>query len=434
MVCANDNFGRVVSVSGDGTRLIAGAFRNDARGANAGHVKVYEKTSGSWMQLGNTIQGHSGDQAGIKVSISRDGSRVAYGGPGLISARGVVRVYELSASSFWTQVGGDIRGEANGDAAQGVALSENGSRIYVGSPLSTNSGSVRMFDYASGSWTQKGAKIYGSGRGFGYQLATSNNGSRVVVGQKQYDYGPGGSNAGHARIYEYTPSQTSRHPHGWTQLGTDDTATLNGDGGKDYFGEGVSMSGDGATVVIGADSYSPNPGYARVLAWSSGSWTQVGQEIVGETASFSPGISVAMNEDGSIVAVGQAQNAGTSTDAAVPNGHARVFRYSSSTGAWAQLGGDVDGNLAGGEAGSSVALSSNGLTLAVGAPKASDNGQVSVFDFPPPSPPTPPPTPQTPPPAKPLAPSPASSAKVRVEAGGSLVVKAGAILNIGTAA
>ena len=50
--------------------------------------------------------------------------------------------------------------------------------------------------------------------------------------------------AGHVRIYNYTPSGTAS----WTQLGAD----IDGEAAGDYSGMSVSLSADGTKVAIGA--------------------------------------------------------------------------------------------------------------------------------------------------------------------------------------
>ena len=48
-----------VSLSSDGTRVAIGAACNDGNGNNAGHVRIYEYSSGSWTQLGADIDGEA---------------------------------------------------------------------------------------------------------------------------------------------------------------------------------------------------------------------------------------------------------------------------------------------------------------------------------------------------------------------------------------
>ena len=95
---------------------------------DAGHVRVYSESGGTWTQLGGDIDGEAAETtSGTSVSMSSDGTRVAIGGQdndgtsgSTSDDRGHVRVYEYdaaktSAPAKWAQVGGDIDGEAAGD-------------------------------------------------------------------------------------------------------------------------------------------------------------------------------------------------------------------------------------------------------------------------------------------------------------------------------
>ena len=102
----------------DGSHVAIGAYNNDGGGSNAGHVRIYEYSSGSWSQVGSDIDGEaSDDRSGSAVSIDSDGSHVAigaYGNDGNGATAGHVRIYEYSGGS-WSQVGSDIDGEASND-------------------------------------------------------------------------------------------------------------------------------------------------------------------------------------------------------------------------------------------------------------------------------------------------------------------------------
>ena len=107
----------------------------------------------------------------------------------------------------------------------------------------------------------------------------------------------------------------------------------------------------------------------RVYAWSGSAWNQLGDDIDGEAAGDVSGCSVALSSDGQTVAIGAPFNDGNGTDA----GHVRVYGWTMAA-AWEQLGADIDGEAAGDDSGRSVALSSDGQTLAVGAPENDGNG------------------------------------------------------------
>ena len=156
-----DYTGYALSLSYDGARMAVAAFANDgANGVDSGHVRVYEYSSSTWVQLGQDIDGEAGnDQSGRSVSLSADGKRVAVGAWLNDGANGVnsghVRVYEYTTStSTWTQLGQDIDGEAASDYSGyygSVSLSADGSVVAVGAPGNdgngADSGHVRVYEF-----------------------------------------------------------------------------------------------------------------------------------------------------------------------------------------------------------------------------------------------------------------------------------------------
>ena len=97
-------------------------------------------------------------------------------------------------------------------------------------------------------------------------------------------------------------------------------------------------------------------------------WTQVGSDIDGEAANDLSGYSVSLSSDGSTMAIGAPGNDGNGTDA----GHVRIYKNISGT--WTQVGSDIDGEAAGDYSGRSVSLSSDGSTVAIGAKLNDGNG------------------------------------------------------------
>ena len=84
------------------------------------------------------------------------------------------------------------------------------------------------------------------------------------------------------------------------------------------------MSSDGSRVAIGApynDGNASNSGHVRVYEYASGAWTQLGSDIDGEAAIDFSGMSVSMNSDGSRVAIGAHLNDGNASN----SGHVRVY-------------------------------------------------------------------------------------------------------------
>jgi len=140
-----------------------------------------------------------------------------------------------------------------------------------------------------------------------------------------------------------------------TQIGSD----IDGLGVNDRSGN-VSISSDGTIVAIGA----PGNNYVRVFENSTGYWKQIGNTIYGNNSFDNFGSSVSLSNDGSIIAVG-------SPDTEVA-GYVRIFENNS--GVWTQIGDDLigeseylfDGWLLNFSFGKSVSLSDDGTILAIG--------------------------------------------------------------------
>ena len=94
---------------------------------------------------------------------------------------------------------------------------------------------------------------------------------------------------------------------------------------------------------------------------------QLGIDLVGEVSGDEFGLNTALSADGSILAVGGRKHDGNT-------GHVRVYRWDGSTNSWSQIGNDIDGEAAGDYSGSDLALSSDGLTVAIGAGGNGGNG------------------------------------------------------------
>ena len=375
-----DYSGVFVSLSGDGSRVAIGADFNDGGGLGAGHVRVYEYSTSTWVQLGADIDGEAEyDFSGLYLSLSGDGSRVAIGarsndGGGDLS--GHVRIYDYDSTN-WVQVGGDIDGETAGDqSGRSVFLSSDGTRVAIGSMLNddgaADAGHVRVFEYNSSTWVQIGGDIDGEAAydQSGISVSLSSDGGRIAVGAFRND--GGGANAGHVRVYDYDSAA-------WVQAGGD----IDGEAIDDQSGTAVSLSSDGTRVAIGAkfnDDGGSNAGHVRVFEYISTAWVQLGGDIDGEAADDQSGFdaSVSLSGDGTRVAVGAYLNDGGGSNA----GHVRVYDYDFLSTSWCQIGVDIDGDAVDGNSGRSVSLSSDGSRVAIGATGVNSNtGQVRIWQL-----------------------------------------------------
>jgi hypothetical protein len=300
---AADEFGRSISLSSDGNILAVGAYLNDGNGIDSGHVRVYENINGTWIQQGQDIDGEApNDNFGSSVSLSSNGNILAVGGPvndgnGINS--GHVRIFE-NINGTWVQIGQDIDGEAPNDFfGWSLSLSSNGNILAVGAPASggngINSGHVRIFEYQNGTWVQVGQDIDGDPfDNLGFSLSLSGDGNILAIGALL-----GNNGTGYARVYQNLNGS-------WTQVGQD----IDGEADTDLFGAWLSLSSDGSILAVGAPGHDGNgdtSGLVQIFQNQNGSWIQVGQDINGEAADNESG-SVSLSADGSVIAIGAPRN------------------------------------------------------------------------------------------------------------------------------
>src|SRR5690554_77904 len=375
-----DAFGQSVAISADGTIVAVGATQNDNNGSNAGHVRVYENVSGTWIQIGSDIEGDSsGDWSGYSIALSANGDIIAIGAPfnddGATDS-GHVRVFENIAGT-WTQIGNAIEGNAQWDeSGTSVALSADGTIVAIGAPRHNgngkDSGQVRVFENVQGTWTQIGNDIYGllPGHGLGISCSLSSDGSILAVGAVSRN--TAATAASYSIIYENVSGT-------WTQIGQ----VIDAVSPLDQSGRSISLSSDGNIVAIGESGYSTGSnfqiGNVRIFENVSGTWTQKGSNIIGEAANDNSGISISLSSNGSVVAIGAAGN----DDAGNFSGHVPVYQHTSNT--WSQVGSDIDGEDPSDYFGENVSISGSGDTLIVGAKTQTTstikNGYAKVYDL-----------------------------------------------------
>ena len=329
-----DRSGWSVSLSAEGTRVAVGAPYSDGNGSSSGRVKVYVLSdNGTWVQLGGDINGEAGgDWSGWSVSLSAAGTRVAVGAPldnpfsssPRASNPGRVKVYVLTDSSTWMQLGGNIDGDAADDlSGWSVSLSADGTRVAVGAPwengidgIGAISGRVKVYVLTdSSTWMQLGGNIDGDAGGdlSGWSVSLSADGTRVAVGAPYSNGNVRFSRSGRVKVYVLTDSST------WVQLGGD----IDGEA-RDESGWSVSLSAAGTRVAVGApfnNGNGPNSGRIRIFVFIEGEWMQGCADIDGENANDQYGQAVALSADGACIAGG----APTNDNGGFIAGQVRVF-------------------------------------------------------------------------------------------------------------
>jgi hypothetical protein len=419
-----DQLGFSVAVSGDGSTAVAGAPAATVdSNANRGLVYVFTKPGGNWADIAQTATldafgGAGNDGLGSSVAISADGSKVVAGAPHSLSGSGAAYVFARPAGG-WSGATEQLATLTASDAAandllgSSIAVSGDGSTVAAGAPeaaigANAGQGAAYVFVQPGGGWgsgTQpqhQTAKLTVSdgaahdslgGDNGGNAIAVSGDGSTVAAGAATattttecfppdpctFVFGPGA-------VYAFV-----RPGGGWSN-GTE-TAKLTASDGQenDRFGDAVAMSGDGSTIVAGAQlavgsTGNSQQGAVYAFVRPGGGWS-TGTETAKLTAHDGHGTdklgrSVAVSSDASTIVAG-AYFATVASNAS----QGKVYLFTRPGGGWTT--GTDQGELTAAdgapsdELGFSVATASDGSTIVAGArfasPVQSLQGAAYVF-------------------------------------------------------
>jgi hypothetical protein len=280
----------------------------------------------------------------------------------------------------WVQKGADIIGEEAYDySGAAIDISADGNIVAVGAYKNdgemhqsyyymADGGHVRVYMWhaATRSWKQMGKDVDGEemfGES-GISIDLSADGFRLAVGAHENSES-GQFHAGHVRVYEYDSND-------WAQMGND----IDGEAEYDYSGSAISMSDDGEVLAVGAfknDGAGSDAGHVRVYSWTGANWRQMGADLDGKASYDNFGVSVDLSADGHTMAVGAWGN----DDGGQWAGQARIYTWDEANVEWTQKGDALNGEARWDHSGSSVDLSADGHTLAVGAFRNDGNGDNS---------------------------------------------------------
>jgi IPT/TIG domain/FG-GAP repeat len=344
----------------------------------------YPLTIDPLIQKGEKLSGGGAEaRFGTSAALSADGSTLLVGAPQANGSQGAAWVFDRSGST-WQQQGeltsppavakpeveecAEESAEETGECAFGasVALSGDGDTALVGEPSpGATPGSAWIFTRSDpGSpWTREAEPLKAGsdpheGR-FGKSVALSADGTLALVGDPSGVSGRGG-----AWVFV--------HAGKWTAQSTILDAEASSFA---HFGRSVALSADGATAVIGGSGDANGSGAAWAFTRSGAVWTQQGRKLTGdgETGEGHFGRSVALSADGSTTLVAAPYDS---------EGRGAVWTFSRSGSTFVRSGSEQPGPAeAHGHFGASLALSGDGATALVGAPRVENGlGIVDVFE------------------------------------------------------
>ena len=377
----SDEFGHVVGLSADGNTMAVSAYfeASNASGVNgnqaddsipqAGAVYVFVRQGNTWSQqayikasntgrAGTPDEFGDGDQFGFSLALSDDGNTIAVGANTEDSAAagingnqaddskqsaGAVYVF-TRAGSTWSQQAyvkaansnpGDQFGYAVSLSADGNTLGvgsfdEDGSSRQINGPYDTmrnGSGAVYVFTRNGAAWTQQAylkASNAEAGDSLGVSVAISDDGHTLVAGSLDEDCMATGVNPPQPCDNERAINSSTGAVYVFVRTGTAWTqqayVKASNTGKEDWFGSRLTLSGDGNTLAAAAqledsgaqgingkqdDEAAQEAGAVYFFTRTGATWAQRFYVKGSNTEAFDEfGSSVALSRDGRTMAVG----------------------------------------------------------------------------------------------------------------------------------
>ncbi len=329
-----------MSMNANGDVIVVGAPYNSNVGEKSGKVRVLKFQNGAWSQIGQDLLGEAaGDQAGLAVALSDDGQTVAFGSrynQTNGANAGQVKIYKYDGTT-WNQVGQTLNGPEKSYFGASVRFNADASRLVVGayfdSVSTQSSGMVQVFTLDGANWLQVGQTIYGGtdksfgfavdinetgniiasvssqGKGKIYQLdgsiwlqtavfagsysSVSLNSAGTVVALGDSFSNDGGLFMGKVNVYKNTNNV-------WSSLG----APFYGAFSFGYFGQGITLNGEGNILAIGTQNINSQVGKVNVYKYYNDKWNVLGNELNGTIANENFGFQMKFSKNGDVLGVG----------------------------------------------------------------------------------------------------------------------------------
>jgi len=335
-----------------------------------------------WVQVGGDIYGPIEDPQtifGSSLALSADGKHLAVAAPGYDEETklnvGQIRIFREEIDSNGTNWEPVYNFNGNlgpsEEAQMSIAMSKDAAWLAVGYPRLTQGSQVQLYGYSGveKNWLPSvpiSNLQNDTAAWFGYALDLSADGTVLAVGAPLAE-GSFGIASGSVQVF-----QRDESGGGWSPRGE----VLDGGAPSEFFGWSVALAADGTRLAVGAPVAGDTTGLARTYEWTGGTWEQLGSDLVGIIPLNRFGESTALSDDGKVLAIG-------ARGSAFETGETKIYREVD--GAWFADGNTIPGQEAGEGFGSSVALSGDGNTLAVGAPQnnifGEASGLIQVFKY-----------------------------------------------------
>ncbi len=205
-----DGFGYSVSINANGNIIAVAALLNDENGVDAGKLNLYEFVNNEWIAFGNSIYGQEGDKMGIAnepgnsgINLNREGNIVSMASYEHFNSNGervgMAKVYDF-ANGSWTQKGQLVEGSnPNGYFGGSHSINDSGDILVIGDFYGATGEKAKVYSFENDSWVEYGNVLPELGNFFGFSLALNDEGNILAVGAPD----DGGVYPSEARLYKY---------------------------------------------------------------------------------------------------------------------------------------------------------------------------------------------------------------------------------------
>ena len=324
-----------------------------------GKVQIYKWDGTINYNLLDTITDASTVRFGTNVILSSDGTIIAISDPRWDIETpsqdiGKIFIYELSGSTYISRGTNDISGiNINDNFGLSLSMNSNGNIIAASAVnITTNESYVKVYEYISGNYVQKGNNLSYINDNFGISTRLNSNGLILAVGS---------NSANIVKIYNWNTNTSN-----WDISGED----ISGVDGSN-FGAALDINSDGSIIAIGAPTADSNTtiqvGSVQVYQWSNSQNKYIprGSELFGINTGDLFGDSVKLSSNGNILAIGSPYKDNT-IDPDDNTGAVKIYEWNGTN--YVPKGSELFGDVSGEEFGYDIALSGNGKFLLVGAP------------------------------------------------------------------
>jgi len=364
-------FGRSVVLSGDGMVIATAVLLPTERSG----VNIFKLTADSWSTV-HSFESGTEPLNPVSLAMSTNGQILVVGNPSddgcgsdeTIAICGKITRLDSQTRADWNNGTVLQETQAKYNFGEAVAVSSDGETLVTSAPFASyedmnyKRGMVKVYHASSFKTAMSTFTPTGYQNLYGMSVALSGDGSTLVIGS------PGSND----QIAGFVEIHTKNSTNDWSLQQTI-VAGAGTDAENWRFGEAVAISTDGTTIAIGCPSYDQSgivspKGQVTIYAFEQTQWARKGDSINGTTFGDYLGSALALSEDGATIAIGAPGCffAGLCPNIVNTSGYVRVHRFNASAAVkWPQIGQTLMGDSA---YGASVALTSSGNTVAIGAP------------------------------------------------------------------